>query len=866
MTSSHMKTTFTQVIKTSFQVTLPEATLKAQPPACKCVLPDISAECLCTSWKTVIPTLIHPYLHYISQTLGKPLLPFSFAITLCYRSQCTRKPVNILCLLFNHNLFPTAPLQPHMAISIDLLAFYHALFKWSCDTVNALSSALHTHYIQRGFHMVNNNEPVQEPFRCSLASAVQWYDILQVQVERQSLTAGGDIHVSTDGNFHHRHHRSTGDCPPFYNPAYFLPKSQVDMMGHHIEKECKKPTKCRDVIVPDEALDSCESSYEAADGKKQKTSMESFDDTKLMALIYHHDIPLFFANINTPGEQQKYVLTLISHLISLLLPHATIVVLYDVGCVMDRTLSLVSALQNPLQHQNVVSRLRFATTAMHAYSHEWAFGHEMRMDLGDWIIHCLHRGVWDQDKAASDDIAQCGIPVKELCKQWAFQKEAQLSKELDTILALQADIDNANQAIQAAKLAMEKQELSDDTMGAMENMFYVSLNVGDKFPELQDINLDFVWILLLACDLKINIRKWAIESFFEWDKLNWAIGGMQKTLELYNSSWSIPLSAPLPTKLNDLRNDQSLMEDVWIAPSIGHIPQWMEDKGVCVSIWAMLKHDRCLEEQHRLGTEADNLCRWFSNELVTVKLHCHEQLLMLPPRWSSSLASRAQFDMHVKDTTQIAIKLSGGVPEIILPWVNLTTFEALPDQEQTKDCTAKEGSVTLNSDQVIWIDYLTAEQSDLHDDDANDHEEDGANISSARITWDLPVIDTETTRAHAPRDGSHNITFESPDVMMLASPMSCVNDVCINGCIPILFATLGVLDEHPYAVFSMFDLLHMRPDDKNLWRTNGHDCEIWVLASVAVILWGFDAMGLRESDIPTFQHYLHSCVLAFALN
>lgn len=90
--------------------------------------------------------------------------------------------------------------------------------------------------------------------------------------------------------------------------------------------------------------------------------------------------------------------------------------------------------------------------------------------------------------------------------------------------------------------------------------------------------------------------------------------------ELYDPSWSIPLPTPLPTKLNDLRNDQSLMEDVWIAPSVGHIPRWMEDKDVRAGIRAMLKRDRCLEEQHRLGIEADNLCRWFGNELATIEL------------------------------------------------------------------------------------------------------------------------------------------------------------------------------------------------------------------------------------------------------
>ena len=84
----------------------------------------------------------------------------------------------------------------------------------------------------------------------------------------------------------------------------------------------------------------------------------------------------------------------------------------------------------------------------------------------------------------------------------------------------------------------------------------------------------------------------------------------------------------------------------------------------------------------------------------------------------------------------MAIKLSGGMPEVSLHWVNLTTFEAPPDEEQTKN---EEGPVTLDPDQAIWIDYLTVEQPDLHDDDADKHE-DEVTIPSVRITWDLPVV------------------------------------------------------------------------------------------------------------------------------
>ncbi|KAG9309403.1 hypothetical protein JVU11DRAFT_10652 [Chiua virens] len=106
-------------------------------------------------------------------------------------------------------------------------------------------------------------------------------------------------------------------------------------MGMHIEKQRKKPCEVCQPVVPDDMIDSCKASYEAANRKKQKASMDSFDDMGLMALICQHDIPLFFANIDTPGEQQKYVLTLISHLFTLLPSQAMVVILYNVGYVIE---------------------------------------------------------------------------------------------------------------------------------------------------------------------------------------------------------------------------------------------------------------------------------------------------------------------------------------------------------------------------------------------------------------------------------------------------------------------------------------------------------------------------------------------------
>lgn len=61
------------------------------------------------------------------------------------------------------------------------------------------------------------------------------------------------------------------------------------------------------------------------------------------------------------------------------------------------------------------------------------------------------------------------------------------------------------------------------------------------------------------------------------------------------------------------------MEDVWIAPSIGDVPRWLEDGDVREGIRAMLKLDRCKEERRRLCSEADNLSHWLVREFLAIE-------------------------------------------------------------------------------------------------------------------------------------------------------------------------------------------------------------------------------------------------------
>ena len=346
--------------------------------------------------------------------------------------------------MIDRGFFPTAPHQPRLAISIDFLELYHALFEHTGDAVTAMSAALSKLYARRGYPVNNakascsymydllkaltkaQGEPIRDPFRHAFGSAVQWYDCLKVTVRRSVKNAieqahdsistssqpvqstvpespdieglapdvlsyykpssthaarllqkrcpacfggrmtgrsfdecvtvfsplyvsnsnkflsGGDCHAATDGNFHHRHLARAGDSPSFYDPDYFISKAQVDAVGERIEHARRRPSKLYKPKVPDAAIDECQDSHEAADGRKEKTSGEQFDDRGLMSIVCRHDIALFFANIDSPGEQQKYAVALVEHLYSFLPDIATVVVLYDVGCVLHRSIQLVS--------------------------------------------------------------------------------------------------------------------------------------------------------------------------------------------------------------------------------------------------------------------------------------------------------------------------------------------------------------------------------------------------------------------------------------------------------------------------------------------------------------------------------------------
>ena len=118
-----------------------------------------------------------------------------------------------------------------------------------------------------------------------------------------------------------------------------------------------------------------------------------------------------------------------------------------------------------------------------------------------------------------------------------------LKKELDKVLSLQGDIEVIEKALQATRTAINHTDTPPAALDALKSLekshadllanvegLYASLNIHDTFPELHGMSLDFVRTLLIARDLKINIRKRTIARLFECDKLDRAVGGKANPL------------------------------------------------------------------------------------------------------------------------------------------------------------------------------------------------------------------------------------------------------------------------------------------------------------------------------------------------
>ncbi|KAI0694292.1 hypothetical protein C8T65DRAFT_711030 [Cerioporus squamosus] len=1025
------------------------------------ILPDDASQRLYSVWIQTIPTLVPDYLAYVQSAQGRlggaGSMDANFS---CPSGKCYYQSTMLTCLHFD------SPLLPRIAVSVDLLDFYFALFERSADAITALAGALKSVYQRRGFPILNDKgEPILDPFRRGLGYAVQWYDCLKNKTEslldratrtnvpreipmdvhyeirmntsdyegaprltsdschrilqkrcpacfggnkfgRAFSSEGGDIHVAIDATFSQRHNIAAGDSPWFHEPKYFVSKAKVDAVGDRITQVRKGPPRQRPSKVPESALDECEKSFEAADEKKAKTHGTKFDDTGLMALVCRHDIVIFLANVDTPGEQQKFGIALIEELVSLLPKDATVAVFYDIACVLDRSLQLYDILPS-----NVVDRLVFATSVMHAYGHQWACqlvynprlrkglgltegeGTERiwskfrkligvtrtsgrsrriwyldrhadsvnaiaRQDLGQWIRSRLKNGVEARAANAEKELRTIEVSMPVLRTQWELQQAAQLSvrnhaparlkKELDSVLNLQAELEEIQKYLETVKAHISKDQSNPEAFRFVESLqrshertvvkvesLYASLNVGEGFPELTGLPLDFVRTLLMARDLKMNIRKRAIGSFFEWDKLDRAAGGRDQALgtklhqqtrkaiakrtpalvtairkfnkycddlkKSYKKAWRLPLPDHLPTELGALRNDPSLLTDVWVTPVESSMPRWLEDV-----------NDRCLEERRRLGDEADNLCRWYGRELAAVELALRRprysqisflleqqkaELLLLYTRWRTPLASEtAQRLSGVASPERLRWTLytfqdglnddEGNRPdpeeftldaETVLAQDTIAQFLDDPDDEQVLDADLPNDSAPVEED--VHREYATPSYSDQDDFNSSRHalEAYQYSLTTTLGASELPLADDDfdmipypdvvLRRRKLPSDVEHiRMTFWPDDLGRLQRAEGLINDDGMNGCAQLLLRYFGSghVYRGPPALLSSYVMakqLDGATADDTLWRCSQYTDywrkNVWIMPvhRANSCHWELAVIYIAEQQIAYFDSF-----------
>ncbi|EJD36390.1 hypothetical protein AURDEDRAFT_74267 [Auricularia subglabra TFB-10046 SS5] len=309
-------------------------------------------------------------------------------------------------------------------------------------------------------------------------------------------------------------------------------------------------------------------------------------------------------------------------------------------------------------------------------------GRRMRQNLGKWMRR-RRKAIQDKSEKAAAQLVKSGHTRRYLSKQWEEQRRAELSvrshptnrlrKSLDAVLNLQEQADALDESIKAAEKSISgssreattaanrcirKLRSSQADLLAEAQSLYATLHIDQEFEEIRGLGLEFTAVLLQAHEAKRTCRLLLQRRFQEWKTLDSAHGGqglpvgtsihtrtvaamkkrtptIQRALKAYNDlcerlrslrpvGSDFPLPQPLSTELKHLKNNDQLMQDVYIASNEGPAPAWLVDETVRSGIRAMLVLERCAEEGLRLDREARNLMRWHRREAAAVAAACDD--------------------------------------------------------------------------------------------------------------------------------------------------------------------------------------------------------------------------------------------------
>ncbi|KAG6906265.1 hypothetical protein DXG01_014926 [Tephrocybe rancida] len=242
--------------------------------------------------------------------------------------------------LIQHGCFALAPLEPTLAVDFKVLDFVSTLLLHVAPNNTGWTDTVETFLAKQGYKLA-----AEGSLRKRFGNALVWYNVLQDATTRhvdQVLRIARRLDVEIDDGMDISQEFEEDD--PFLSPSHcnplalpttaqqlrtmkttlpsqlldsnthprtiFIPEQDVEAMDKYVEfiRAKKAPAKKRTNVeehdhiegslhVPKSVLDGCEAGFTAADSRREKASMQFFDDTALMALLCHHDVVLFIANM-----------------------------------------------------------------------------------------------------------------------------------------------------------------------------------------------------------------------------------------------------------------------------------------------------------------------------------------------------------------------------------------------------------------------------------------------------------------------------------------------------------------------------------------------------------------------------------------
>jgi hypothetical protein len=167
-----------------------------------------------------------------------------------------------------------------------------------------------------------------------------------------------NVFISGDACFTQKREHDAGGVhdPPLGDPVVrelFISREDCNRMEAYeiraksASKRVHKHDLCvreAGVAIPNEVLNLCKESYDAANEQCAKASGTYFEDTGIMAVVCRHDRIIFLANLTTPGERRFYMLALVDKIFQELPSYFIVGFLYDIACQFHRTMSKVCRL------------------------------------------------------------------------------------------------------------------------------------------------------------------------------------------------------------------------------------------------------------------------------------------------------------------------------------------------------------------------------------------------------------------------------------------------------------------------------------------------------------------------------------------